>query len=83
MMAQLLGVRINFLSKDGFFAMTNTDKPKASAKLLHHLVCPITKGPLEYDAANERLISSQIKKAYPIRRGVPILIIEEAVSLEA
>jgi uncharacterized protein YbaR (Trm112 family) len=51
---------------------------RTSRALLTHLVCPITKGPLDYDAKNQRLISQQIKKAFPIRSGVPILLIEEA-----
>ena len=53
-----------------------------SRHLLVHLICPITKGPLTYDAPNQRLISPQIKKAFPIRAGVPILLVEEAVRLD-
>lgn len=52
-----------------------------SRALLAILVCPITKGPLHYDAKNSQLISVQIKKAFPIRQGVPILLIEEAVDI--
>ena len=53
-----------------------------SRHLLAHLVCPVTKGPLAYDAPNQRLISAQIKKAFPIRYGVPILLVEEAVPID-
>jgi uncharacterized protein YbaR (Trm112 family) len=47
-------------------------------KLLEMLVCPLTKGPLEYDAANQELISRSAKLAYPIRDGIPIMLPEEA-----
>ena len=47
-------------------------------KLLEILVCPLTKGPLEYDAANQELISRSAKLAYPIRDGLPIMLPEEA-----
>ena len=55
--------------------------PSTSRALLGVLVCPITKGPLYYDATSRQLISVQIKKAFPIRQGVPILLIEEAVDI--
>lgn len=66
-------------------AMTNpADKPAASIdpKLLEILVCPVTKGPLEYDAARQELISRSAKLAYPIRDGIPIMLPEEARPLE-
>ena len=47
-------------------------------KLLEILVCPLTKGPLDYDAARQELISRQAKLAYPIRDGIPIMLPEEA-----
>ena len=47
-------------------------------KLLEILVCPVTKGPLEYDAARQELISRQAKLVYPIRDGIPIMLPEEA-----
>jgi uncharacterized protein YbaR (Trm112 family) len=47
-------------------------------KLLEILVCPVTKGPLEYDAARQELISRQAKLIYPIRDGIPIMLPEEA-----
>ena len=55
--------------------------PRTSPALLAILVCPVTKGPLYYDASSSQLISVQIKKAFPIRQGVPILLIEEAVDI--
>ena len=41
-------------------------------------MCPVTKGPLEYDAARNELISRQAKLAYPIRDGIPIMLADEA-----
>ena len=51
-------------------------------KLLEILVCPLTKGPLRYDAARQELISDQARLAYPIRDGIPIMLVEEARSLD-
>ena len=51
-------------------------------KLLEILVCPITKGPLQYDRENQELISEQAKLAYPIRDGIPIMLENEARSLD-
>lgn len=52
-------------------------------RLLEVLVCPVTRGPLEYDRANGELISRSAKLAYPIRDGVPIMLPEEARELDA
>ena len=51
-------------------------------RLLNLLVCPVTKGPLEYDEQNNELISHQLGKAFPIRAGVPIMLVDEARDLE-
>jgi uncharacterized protein YbaR (Trm112 family) len=51
-------------------------------KLLEILVCPLTKGPLEFDAARQELISRSAKLAYPIRDGIPIMLPEEARPLD-
>ena len=51
-------------------------------KLLEILVCPLTKGELEYDRERMELISRQAKLAYPIRDGIPIMLVEEARELE-
>ena len=58
-----------------------TSPPKPDPKLLEILVCPMTKGPLEYDAAAQELISRSARLAYPIRNGIPILLPEEAREL--
>jgi len=46
------------------------------------LVCPLTKGPLRYNSKTKELISLHAKLAYPIRDGVPIMLIDEARVLE-
>ena len=50
-------------------------------KLLEILVCPMTKSPLKYDKEAQELISEQAKLAYPIRDGIPIMLIDEARAL--
>jgi uncharacterized protein YbaR (Trm112 family) len=52
-------------------------------KLLEVLVCPVTKGPLEYDRANNELISRRAHLAFPIRDGMPIMLVDEARALDA
>ncbi len=47
-------------------------------KLLEILVCPLTKGPLKYDSKNNELVSESAGLAYPIRDGIPIMLIDEA-----
>lgn len=51
-------------------------------KLLEILVCPLTKAPLRYDAAAQELISDAARLAYPIRDGIPIMLVEEARKLD-
>ena len=50
-------------------------------RLLEILVCPVTRGPLEYDRVKGELISRSARLAYPIRDGVPIMLPEEAREL--
>ncbi len=51
-------------------------------KLLEILVCPLTKSPLDYDAEAQELISRQAHLAYPIRDGIPIMLVDEARQLD-
>lgn len=51
-------------------------------KLLEILVCPMTKGPLRYDREKQELISDRAKLAYPIRDGIPIMLVDEARKLD-
>ncbi len=55
---------------------------RVDPKLLEILVCPLTKGPLRYDAERAELISDRAGLAYPIRDGIPIMLIDEARSLD-
>lgn len=50
-------------------------------KLLELLVCPVTKGPLEYDREKQELTSHSARLAYPIRDGLPVLLENEARTL--
>ncbi|MBN9582039.1 MAG: Trm112 family protein [Afipia sp.] len=60
--------------------MTADDRREGTVdpKLLEILVCPQTKGPLEFDSARQELISRAARLAYPIRDGIPIMLPEEA-----
>jgi uncharacterized protein YbaR (Trm112 family) len=50
-------------------------------KLLELLVCPVTKGPLDYDREKQELLSRSARLAYPIRDGIPIMLEDEARTL--
>jgi uncharacterized protein len=51
-------------------------------RLLEILVCPVTKGPLDYDREAQELVSKSARLAYPIRDGIPIMLEEEARRLD-
>jgi uncharacterized protein YbaR (Trm112 family) len=55
---------------------------KVDPKLLEVLVCPLTKGPLRFDRQAQELISDQARLAYPILDGIPIMLVDEARSLD-
>ncbi|MGX5876943.1 Trm112 family protein, partial [Burkholderia gladioli] len=48
------------------------------ARLLEIIVCPICKGPLQHDRAAQELICHADKLAYPIRDGIPVMLVDEA-----
>ena len=58
--------------------MSQDESARVDPKLLEILVCPLTKGPLRYDAEAQELISEQAGLAYPIRDGIPIMLADEA-----
>ena len=62
--------------------MTAAQNSKVDPKLLEILVCPVTRGPLEYDAEAGELISRQAGLAFPIRDGIPIMLVDEARPLD-
>jgi hypothetical protein len=51
-------------------------------RLLEVLVCPLSKTTLEYDRERQELISRAARLAYPIRDGIPIMLVEEARALD-
>ena len=51
--------------------------------MLEALICPQTQGPLDYDATANELISKRANLAFPIREGIPIMLVDEARSLDA
>jgi uncharacterized protein YbaR (Trm112 family) len=78
-----VGIRIAFTGS-GNMTHAPSDRPASAVdpKLLEILVCPLTKGPLEYDREKQELISRSAKLAYPIRDGIPIMLPEEARRLD-
>lgn len=51
-------------------------------KLLEILVCPVTKTPLRYNKEKSELISDQARLAFPIKDGIPVMLVEEARQIE-
>lgn len=56
--------------------------PSVDPRLLEILVCPVTRSPLRYDRSKAELISAAARLAYPIRDGVPIMLPDEARTLD-
>lgn len=69
-------------SKSDVRADPVTGERDVDPKLLEILVCPLTKSPLRYDAGARELISDQAGLAFPIRNGVPIMLVDEARVLD-
>ena len=51
-------------------------------RLLELLACPLTKGPLTWDAARSELVSKLAKLAYPVRDGIPVMLPSEARQID-
>lgn len=63
--------------------MTENNPPRRpDPRLLEILACPLTKTPLRYDAERQELISDKAKLAFPIREGIPIMLVDEARRLD-
>ena len=62
--------------------MTDPAPAEIDPRLLEVLVCPVTHGPLEYDRVRGELVSRSARLAYPIRDGTPVMLPEEARSLD-
>ena len=63
--------------------MSAAEAPDLDPRLLEILVCPQSRGPLRYDREKQELVSAQARLAYPVREGVPILLVDEARELTA
>ena len=60
-----------------------TDEPQTVDRhMLEALVCPVTRATLEYDAQAQELISRNAGLAFPIRSGIPVMLIDEARKLD-
>lgn len=59
----------------------DNDMSAIDPKMLEILVCPLTKTTLRYEAQSQELISEQAQLAYPIRDGIPIMLVDEAREL--
>jgi len=62
--------------------MSESDTGGVDPKLLEILVCPVTRGPLVYDAERQELVSQKARLAYPIKDGVPVMLADEARALD-
>jgi uncharacterized protein YbaR (Trm112 family) len=60
-----------------------SDGPEIDRRMLEALVCPVTRGTLRYDPEAQELISENAGLAFPIRNGIPIMLVEEARQLKA
>ena len=61
--------------------MTETTRP--DRRMLESLVCPVTQSVLSYDADRQELVSKAAGLAFPIRDGIPIMLVDEARRLDA
>lgn len=61
--------------------MNDTANPSFDRRMLEALVCPQTHATLEYDAERQELISRSAGLAFPIRNGIPVMLVDEARSL--
>ena len=55
---------------------------KSNRLMLENLVCPVTQGTLKFDKKSNELISPEAKLAFPIRGGIPIMLIDEARKID-
>jgi uncharacterized protein YbaR (Trm112 family) len=61
---------------------TAFESARLDPALLEVLVCPVTQGPLKYDRTRGELVSHQLGRAFPVRDGVPIMLVEESRALD-
>jgi uncharacterized protein YbaR (Trm112 family) len=58
------------------------DHGAADRRMLEFLVCPVTRGRLDYDAARQELVSRRAGLAFPIQNGIPVMLVDEARRLD-
>lgn len=63
-------------------AVDETAEKAVDRRMLEALICPLTHATLQYDAAAQELISKPAGLAFPIRNGIPVMLIDEARALE-
>lgn len=51
-------------------------------KLLEVMICPVSRGPLDYDVEKQELVSKKARLAFPVRDGIPIMLVDEARTLD-
>lgn len=61
---------------------TEAEEVQLSPKLLELLVCPVTKGSLEFNRQTNELISKNARLAYPVKNGIPVMLPDEARKLQ-
>jgi uncharacterized protein YbaR (Trm112 family) len=59
-----------------------TDTPQIDRRMLESLICPTTHTTLEYDSDRQELVSKKAKLAFPIRDGIPIMLVDQARSID-
>ena len=59
-----------------------THRHSYDRRMLEVLVCPQTRAPLRYDAERQELISRAAHLAYPIRGGIPVMLVDEARQID-
>lgn len=59
-----------------------SDEARPDRRMLEALVCPLTQAPLSYDPEAQELISRPAKLAFPIRGGIPVMLVDEARKVE-
>ncbi|SEO21392.1 hypothetical protein SAMN04490248_102281 [Salinihabitans flavidus] len=59
-----------------------TPSPAFDRRMLEALVCPVTQTTLEYDAEKQELLSRRARLAFPIREGIPVMLVDEARKLD-
>lgn len=59
-----------------------SDEPEFDRRMLEVLVCPVTRAQLTYDRERQELVSRSARLAFPIRNGIPIMLVDEARQLD-